>query len=976
MDPLEIDISFGNGPVLRDTDATMDRTDMLLSALNEQSCSSNGPPRQSSVTGSNGAIARQSFITGSNNGTVRQSSASGSNNGLVRQNSVNDSSNGLVRQSSQSGAGDGFGRQSSHNGSNNGCLRQNSVNHPVDGLSRQNSINDSNSGLVRQNSVNGSNNGLLRQNSVNGSSNGLVRQNSVNGSVRKNSVSGSDSGSVKQGLVRQSSVNVSDNVLVQQVSVNGLVRQNSVSGSDSGSVKQGSVKDLDNGLVRQGLVNGSDNGQMRQAFVNDSIKGLVRQNFINGSDNSLIRQNSINGSNNGLMSQKSGSSNGLLRQSSVNGSKNGMLRQSSVVSSDMAFQGQSLYNGDSNGIMEQSSVSGQNSNSTRQNSFHGADDKASEHTVGNVFTEDSMIPAPFHEQYSGQQKEVQFRNNTFDKLSVIALADEEFVYRNYIAGDNRDALMDYGNLQADLNEEITRGDGYFSAWNPVNSQYGNNGNGKVDRVEKRIKEQANAALHPNRTQAQNHIETNLSMANLKSSIIDSNSSIVRPVKSDDVYELLKPHQTGSQPDINYSQSDLNYSSSKNGKKKDSGIKRQHSLNGRRSNTASNYESLQIRRSSVNGSTQRNKDDGKESQSDTHKSRKAEFEQIMLARENSFKVYSKKDDRKKLVKQSSKSDTYEVVEKDRHHNVGKTQDDHSEKDVEQFYNDSGLLEYQQLKDFHESSKAILQANGSNSRSAKPGIINGKSKNSKNSILKNSERQSEIQIDRNVVRHLVNREKISKRENDIETLSVSESERFEPYVRLHGNIDVELDSQHSGTFKGNLRPDYVNKDLQRKNAYKYTSEYATFGHKEMLDKNESEASQQKPGMEYWVYPTGGQKSRSSENQERFWEVSSTNFYNEGYYGREKLKKSEFKQELNRNENNNINYGQLDIMFKHVQNDQFKMVMVSDVLNNERQITEWEKEKHIDNVRYSRTKLSVGDTEARIYFLENKEQASVYV
>ena len=399
-------------------------------------------------------------------------------------------------------------------------------------------------------------------------------------------------------------------------------------------------------------------------------------------------------------------------------------------------------------------------------------------------------------------------------------------------------------------------------------------------------------------------------------------------------------------------------------------KRHHSLIGLSTAKDRNGELVQTRRCSINGGGKSSSKNGsKGSQSNGHTSRKEEFDQIRVSRQNSFKIYEKNGESKE-TKQRSKLEFYPLSD---NANVNGHEDiDKSE--IEGLYKNSGLSDYQSLSEFHESSLKMLE-NGSNLRHG--------AKSSKKGQVAYKGSKTEVKIDKNRVRSIVDTERKNGQENDVETESFSESERYEPYVRLHGNLDVKVDSgsygNKSGTFSGEFVTARNVSCTKQSKSYSLTS----VDNEDTIDRKEFNALPEKPGMEYRVYPTGhGQRSGSFEGHQKVNESSRSgysgsqkinNLYNERTYSREKSIKSDLKQDLKRHDANNINYGKLDIMFKHVQNDQFKMVMVSDDLNDKEKLNSSNRDNSSETVRHSKSEQVLGDTERRIYFLESKEQAS---
>ena len=777
-----------------------------------------------------------------------------------------------------------------------------------------------------------------------------------------------------------------NNALAKQNSVNGVVRQS----SDKILVRQNSVTSSVNGLVCRGSVNCSDNGALMHSSVNGASNGLVRQN----SNNGLVRQSSFHGSNSGLMGQNSACNNGkpiqssnkgLVRQGSFSGSVNDLMRQSSVDGSNNGlFNGsnnglmsqnsnncavkQTSANGSDNGLVGQGSIYGSNKGLARQESFDGLDLNTRQN--------------PAMTAYNLQQQQ---RLDPENHFSVIALADEDFVYSPNLMGE---ALLDYSDLPvpapAGLNQEIARSDNFFSSRNKTVDNGVSRKHG-VDRVDRRT---SNENIYKGNGLIDKK-ETCIPVENLNGRVVDINGRIVSIGQSDDVYELLNPVQTVSETGINYSQSDTNSSSAKNGRKKESAIKHQQAMNGMSNNKGKYSESSQNenKNGSING--RRGSKNGQNgSQSNNQSSRREEFEQVLLARENSFRIHTGQEEGRKLVKQRSKAELYQMDDTDQHYDVSKIQisrEDfcHGENIGEMCYSENGQIQYRQFKDYSENGSQVRKTKSSN------GSKNGKSKNGKNGRVTFKENEHAMQIDSSAIRKIIETEKNST-ENDIDNFSFSESERFEPYVRLHGNIDVKVDSgsygSKSGTFKGEFSTNQESANKKDSENYRPKNErHIQYDCKGLIDPDRISKSVQKPGMEYWVYSASDHNSRSFKGHESVKEVQKSQSYSsqktnnlvsEGHYEMEKLKKSELKQGFNKNENDDVNYGKLDIMFKHVHNDQFKMVMVSDELNNERQLNERNRDKDGENVRYINAKQDIEQMEARIYYLGNKEQAGVYL
>ena len=340
-----------------------------------------------------------------------------------------------------------------------------------------------------------------------------------------------------------------------------------------------------------------------------------------------------------------------------------------------------------------------------------------------------------------------------------------------------------------------------------------------------------------------------------------------------------------------------------------------------------------------------------------------------------------------------------------------------------YSEKGQMIYRHFNNFFISSKNSLLEDVSNSRKSKSKNGSGKSVNGQNGkgILRVNEKAT--QIDSSVIRKIIETEK-NGTENDVEDFSVSETVRYEPYIRLQGNIGVNDDSSSNGTktrvirgeFKGTDRVAQDTENYKQKgdhfihskvrttdpeqsiDIHKHKQTGGNFMHSEfsgVVDKDFENRAIQTPGMEYRVYPSNGQTSVSYRDGGKVKDISrsqsyerqkTNNLYTERNYGTEKRQNYELKQNTNKTEND-IDYGNLDIMFKHVQNDQFKMVMVTDELNNREQ-PNWKvdgqevdsmryvkakSEKEIEDNRYFKAKEKVSQMEAKIYRLENKEEAS---
>ena len=502
--------------------------------------------------------------------------------------------------------------------------------------------------------------------------------------------------------------------------------------------------------------------------------------------------------------------------------------------------------------------------------------------------------------------------------------------------------------------------------------------------------------------------------------------------------------------INYSQSDINSSCTKYSKKNGFVIKHKQTMNGLSNNNGRNSASSQ---SKVKNGGENGKRNGKiktnGSQCNSQASRKQEFEYALFARENSFQVESGSGECKerKLVKQRSESDIYPVKQRrysDLYPIKQKSEsdiypvrdslkswyatkslsDDHSQGDVDvTCYNEKGQMIYRHFNNSCISSKNSLLEDVSNSRKSKSKNGNGKSVNGQNGkgILRVNEKAT--QIDSSVIRKIIQTEK-NGTENDVEDFSISETVRYEPYIRLQGGIDANGGSSSNGSktrvitgeFIGANRvkqsiesskqngDHYIHSEVRTTDSersidvHKHKQTGGNFMHSEfdgMVDKEVENRAIQTPGMEYWVYPSNGQTSVSYRDGGKVKDISrsrsyerqkTNNLYTERNYGIEKRQNYELKQNTNKTEND-IDYGNLDIMFKHVRNDQFKMVMVTDELNNREQpnwrVGEQEvdsmryvkakSEKEIDDNRYFKAKEKVSQMEAKIYRLENKEEAS---
>ena len=505
----------------------------------------------------------------------------------------------------------------------------------------------------------------------------------------------------------------------------------------------------------------------------------------------------------------------------------------------------------------------------------------------------------------------------------------------------------------------------------------------------------------------------------------------------------------NETDINYSQSDIN-SCTMNSKKNNFVIKHKQTMNGL---SNSNGRSSASSQSKVKNGSEKGRRNGKTktngSQSDSHASRKQEFEYALFARENSFRIESGEDKERKLVKQRSESDIYPVKQRQdtdiypvkqksesdiyplrdsmkSWYATKSLSDDHSQGDVDVMcYNEKGQMIYRHFNNSCISSKNSLLEDVSNSRKSKSKNGNGKSVNGQNekSILRVNEKAT--QIDSSVIRKIIETEK-NGTENDVEDFSISETERYKPFIRLQGDIDVNGGSSSSGSknrvITGEVKgTDHVKQSIenyrfkqndnhfvhskvrttdseQSIDIHKHKQTGGNFMHSEfrgVVDKDFENRAIQTPGMEYWVYPSNSQTSVSYRDGGKVKDISrsrsyerqkTNNLYTERNYGIEKRQNYELQQNTNKTEND-IDYGNLDIMFKHVRKDQFKMVMVTDELNNREQ-PNWrvgeqevesmrcvkaEGEKEIKDNKYFKAKEKVSQMEAKIYRLENKEEAS---
>ena len=396
-------------------------------------------------------------------------------------------------------------------------------------------------------------------------------------------------------------------------------------------------------------------------------------------------------------------------------------------------------------------------------------------------------------------------------------------------------------------------------------------------------------------------------------------------------------------------------------------KRQHSLNGLNNSKNKNGEIVQTRRHSLNGSSKNGSKSGsKGSHSNGQKSKRDEFEQIRISRQTSLKSYKSNGERSG-PKQKSKLQFYPLSD-------AAEREDFDRSEIEGLYENSGLSDYQTFSEFHENSLKMLD-NISNLRHVVKSSKNGQG------VYKDS--KAEVKIDKNKVRSIVDTERRNSRENDIDTESFSESERYEPYVRLHSKVDAKVDSGPTDSKSGPCRGGFVKDSNAHVTKQSKSYLHESGDSKDMLDRKELNDPPSKLGMEYWVSSTDkGHRLRSFEGHHRNLEISrseysgsqkTNNLYNEGRYSREKSVKSDLKQDLKRQDSKDIDYGNLDIMFKHVQNDQFKMVMVSDVLNNKAELISSNKDTSGETVGHSKSEQVLSDTERRICFLESKEKAS---
>ena len=511
----------------------------------------------------------------------------------------------------------------------------------------------------------------------------------------------------------------------------------------------------------------------------------------------------------------------------------------------------------------------------------------------------------------------------------------------------------------------------------------------------------------------------------------------------------------------------------NSKKNGFVIKHKQTMNGSSNNygRSSGPSQSKVKNGSENG-RRNGKTKTNRSQCNSHASRKQEFEYALFARENSFRIESGECKERKLVKQRSESDIYPVKQRrdtdiypvkqksesdifpvsdslKSWYAMKSLSDDHSQGDVDVMcYNEKGQMIYRHFNNSCISSKNSLLEDISNSRKSKSKNGNGKSVNGQNGkgILRVNEKAT--QIDSSVIRKIIETEK-NGTENDVEDFSISETVRYEPYIRLQGNIDVDDASSSNGTktrvirgeFKGTDRVAQNTENYKQKgdhfihskvrtadseqsiDIHKHKQTGGNFRHSEldgMVDKEVENRAIQTPGMEYWVYPSNDQTSVSYRDGGKVKDISrslsydrqkTNNLYTERSYETEKQQNYEFKQNTNKTEHD-IDYGNLDIMFKHVRNDQFKMVMMTDELNNREQpnwrVSEQEvesmryvkakseketddnryfkakevdsmrfvkakSEKEMDDNRYFKDKEKVSQMEAKIYRLENKEEAS---
>ena len=485
----------------------------------------------------------------------------------------------------------------------------------------------------------------------------------------------------------------------------------------------------------------------------------------------------------------------------------------------------------------------------------------------------------------------------------------------------------------------------------------------------------------------------------------------------------------------------------NSKKNGFVIKHKQTMNGLSNNDgrSSGPSQSKVKNGSENGRRNgKTKTNG--SQPNSHASRKQEFEYALFARENSFQIETGECKGRKLVKQRSESDIYPVKQKrdtDIYPVKQKSEsdilpvrdslkswyatrslsEDHSQDVDVMCYNEKGQMIYRHFNNSCISSKNSLLEDVSNSRKSKSKNGNGKSVNCQNGkgILRVNEKAT--QIDSSVIRKLIETEK-NGTENDIEDFTISETVRYEPYIRLQGDIDVDDVSSSNGSKTRIITGEFIGADhvkqsienyrhQQNDNHFVYSKVRTTdpeqsidkhkqtggnFMHSEssgVVDKDFENRAVQTPGMEYWVYPSNNQTSVSNRDGGKVKDMSrspsnerqkTNNLYTERNYGIDKQQNYELKQNTNKTEND-IDYGNLDIMFKHVQNDHFKMVMVTDELNRREQpnwrVGEQEvdsmryvkakSEKEMDDIRYFKAKEKVSQMEAKIYRLENKEEAS---
>ena len=389
----------------------------------------------------------------------------------------------------------------------------------------------------------------------------------------------------------------------------------------------------------------------------------------------------------------------------------------------------------------------------------------------------------------------------------------------------------------------------------------------------------------------------------------------------------------------------------------------HSLNGINSFKNKNGELLQTRRHSLNGNAKRShKSDVK--RSNGNKSKHEEIEHLRNPRQGLLKVQAYNGERSR-TKQNSKLMFYPLSD-------DVTEGEHFDKsEIESLYEESGLSDYQTLSEFHEHSLRMLE-NVSNLRH----VV--KSSGHKGGADKHDKAiRTDLKIDKNRVRSIVDTERRNSEKNGVETEDFSDSERYELCDKLHSN-SIKVGASSSGYKSEGLSGEHEDSN---KSFAKQSKSYFTES-----DRKESNNLPSKSGMEYWVPSRDqGQRSRSYEGQHRIVESSrsensrgqkTNNLYVEERYSREKSVKSDMKQELNRDESKNVDYGKLDIMFKHIHNDQFKMIMVSEELSDKTELSRSNRDANGEDLRHTNSEQVLSATETRITFLEKKEQASLFV